>query len=141
MIPPSDMAALHARCFITPPPWSAQAFAGLQASTGVFTHGDARGFVLGRALAGEAEVLTLAVAPEARRLGLGHALMQHFHDTARDAGAETAFLEVAENNAAAIALYLSLGYTRTGTRRGYFKSADSLSLDALVMAKPLLPRS
>lgn len=131
------MAALHARVFTTPQPWSAQAFASLQTSPGTFTLGDAHGFVMGRAVAGEAEVLTLAVAPEFRRMGLARALMTGFHDRARIKGAQTAFLEVAEDNTAAIALYLSLGYAQAGRRRGYFHTRSGTRLDALVMTRPL----
>jgi ribosomal-protein-alanine N-acetyltransferase len=140
MTPPTcdDMAALHARCFTAPPPWSALAFAQLQASPGIFTLGDAHGFVMARALAGEAEVLTLAIAPEARRAGLARRLMTAFHLHAQKAGAEAAFLEVAIDNTPAITLYLSLGYAQVGTRRGYFKTAEGLALDGLVMTKPLL---
>ena len=134
---PAEMAALHARALTSPPPWSAQAFASLSDSPGTFTLGDARGFVTGRALAGEAEVLTLAIAPEFRRQGLARALMSEFHDTARANGAATAFLEVAEDNPAAIALYLSLGYEPAGRRRGYFSGADSARVDAVVMKKSL----
>ena len=137
-VTPADMAALHARVFTTPLPWSAQAFASLQTSPGTFTLGDARGYLMGRAVAGEAEVLTLAVAPETRRIGLARALMTRFHDTAKIAGAQTAFLEVAEDNTAAIALYLSLGYAQVGRRRGYFNSPGGTRLDALVMTKPLI---
>jgi ribosomal-protein-alanine N-acetyltransferase len=137
MMTPDDMAALHARCFTAPPPWSAQAFASLQDTPGSFTLGDARGFVMGRALAGEAEVLTLAIAPEYRRQGLARAVMEGFHETARGTGAEFAFLEVAQGNIAATRLYLSLGYTQVGQRRGYFKMPDRPALDALVLRKPL----
>lgn len=134
---PPEMAALHARVFTTPPPWSAQAFASLSDGPGTFTIGDARGFVIGRAIAGEAEVLTLAVAPEFRQQGLARGLMSGFHATARTHGAATAFLEVAEDNPAAIALYLSLGYEPAGRRRGYFSAPDHTLLDALVMTKSL----
>ena len=135
---PQTMAALHARCFTTPPPWSAAAFVSLQTSPGTFAIGDESGFVMGRALAGEAEVLTLATAPEARRKGLARSLMQRFHDTARANGAEIAFLEVAVTNTPAIQLYLSLGYTQVGHRRGYFTQPQGPAVDALVMSKPLL---
>jgi hypothetical protein len=69
---PADLAALHARCFRTPPPWSAADFATFVADPLAFllVEGDA-GFLLGRAVAGEAELLTLAVAPESRRRGWG----------------------------------------------------------------------
>ena len=81
---PEDLAALHARCFTIPRPWSAAEFAGFLADPLAFllVEGDA-GFLLGRAVAGEAELLTLAVAPEARRRGLGQRLVGRFLYQAR----------------------------------------------------------
>ena len=134
---PEAMAALHARVFTTPRPWSEAEFSSLLTGAGVFTLGGPQGFVLGRAIAGEAEVLTLAVAPEARRQGIARGLMEGFARKVVESGAETAFLEVAEDNAAAIGLYLSLGYTASGRRRRYFQTPDGKSLDALVMTKTL----
>lgn len=138
---PTDLAALHKLAFTTPRPWSAAAFTGLLDMTGVFQIGSPKGFVLGRAIAGEAEVLTLAVSPESRRQGIARRLMLDFANKAEQAAAETAFLEVAEDNAAAIGLYLSLGYTVGGRRRGYFETPDHQRLDALIMTKSLLPNA
>ncbi|WP_050525576.1 GNAT family N-acetyltransferase [Pseudorhodobacter aquimaris] len=135
---PDDLATLHACSFTTPPPWSARAFAELLDSPGTFIRGDARGFVLGRAVAGEAEVLTLAVAPAFRRKGLARRLMAAFHDAARPA-ADIAFLEVAQDNDAAIALYHALGYTEVGRRPRYFEAPQGLRVDALVMHLSLRP--
>ncbi|MFN4101064.1 MAG: GNAT family N-acetyltransferase, partial [Pararhodobacter sp.] len=104
---PEALAALHARAFATPPPWSAAGFAGLLDSPLVFLTADAQGraFALGRVVAGEAELLTLATDPAARRQGLARAQMAAFEREAQARGAVTAFLEVAEDNAAARALY------------------------------------
>ena len=99
---PAELATLHARAFTTPRPWSEAEFTALLADPLAFllVEGDA-GFLLGRAVAGEAELLTVAVAPEARRRGLGRKLVGRFIYQARLRGAESAFLEVAEDNAAA----------------------------------------
>lgn len=132
---PAALAALHRAAFTTPRPWSEGEIAALLAGVGVFWLGDARGFVMGRAVAGEAEVLTLAVVPDQRRQGLARSLMQGFADHARTAGAEAAFLEVAADNTAAIALYLSLGYAQAGRRKGYFETPHGTRIDALVMTK------
>jgi [ribosomal protein S18]-alanine N-acetyltransferase len=134
---PAALAALHRATFTTPRPWSETEIAALLAGTGVFTLGDARGFVMGRAVAGEAEVLTLAVAPDQRRQGIARSLMQGFATRAHTMGAETAFLEVAADNTAAIALYLSLGYATAGRRKGYFETPEGHRIDALVMTKTL----
>lgn len=135
---PEALAALHARCFKTPPPWSAQDFGTFIADPLAFllVEGDA-GFLLGRAVAGEAELLTLAVAPEARRRGLGGKLVARFLYQARLRGAEDAFLEVSAENAPAIALYESLGFKRVGLRRGYYQTTAGAAIDALVLRRNL----
>lgn len=135
---PEALAALHARCFRAPPPWSVADFAGVLADPLAFllVEGDAA-FLVGRAVAGEAELLTLAVAPEARRRGLARKLVARFLYQAQLRGAERAFLEVAADNAPAIALYESAGFARAGLRRGYCKSPDGSRSDALVLAREL----
>ena len=135
---PAALAALHQRCFTTPRPWNEAEFAGFLADPLVFVlvEGDS-GFVLGRVVAGEAEVLTLAVAPEARRRGLGRKLLARFIYQARLRAAETAFLEVAAGNAAARALYLAGGFAESGRRKRYFHSPDGTHEDAIVMARRL----
>lgn len=136
---PADLSALHHSAFTTPRPWSETEIAELLTGIGVFCDGDRRGFVMGRSVAGEAEVLTLAVAPEMRRQGRARALMHGFERDALATGADTAFLEVAEDNAPAIALYLSLGYAQVGRRRRYFETPQGMHIDALVMRKSLTP--
>lgn len=135
---PEALAALHGRCFRFPPPWSAADFAGFAADPLAFllVEGDA-GFLLGRAVAGEAELLTLAVAPEARRRGLGRKLLARFLYQAQLRGAERAFLEVAADNPAAISLYESAGFARAGSRTGYYRTPEGNRIDALVLARDL----
>lgn len=135
---PKDLAALHAHCFTTPRPWTAAEFAAFLADPLVFllVEGDA-GLVLGRAVAGEAELLTLAVAPEARQRGLGRKLVSRFLYQARLRGADSAFLEVAEDNAPARALYSRAGFIEAGRRRGYYQAPDGRAIDALVLRRRL----
>jgi len=134
------LATLHALSFRTPPPWSASDFAGLLADPLAFllVEGDA-GFLLGRAVAGEAELLTIAVAPEARRRGLGRTLVSRFLYQARLRQADRAFLEVSAQNPAAIALYESAGFARVGRRTGYYRTPEGTRIDALVLARDLPP--
>ncbi|PKP68690.1 MAG: ribosomal-protein-alanine acetyltransferase [Alphaproteobacteria bacterium HGW-Alphaproteobacteria-4] len=132
---PAALAMLHAACFTSPRPWSAAEFAGLMALPGVFLLGDSRGFVLGRAVAGEAELLTLAVTPALRRQGLGRALLAGFEAAAQAAGAEAAFLEVAAANAPARALYAGAGWREAGRRRGYYRLPGGSADDALVLTR------
>ncbi|ATG49779.1 ribosomal-protein-alanine acetyltransferase [Celeribacter ethanolicus] len=133
---PEDLAALHAACFTTPRPWSAKEFADLLTSPTVFlVTGEGPSFALGRAVAGEAELLTLAVAPEARGRSLGRLALQDYEAEARARGAEDAFLEVATDNTVAISLYLSEGYCESGRRKGYYAPPEGPKIDALVFTK------
>lgn len=135
---PTDLAALHARAFTTPPPWSEAAFAAFLTDPLAFllTEGDAA-FLLGRAVAGEAELLTLAVAPESRRRGLGRKLLARFLYQARLRGAATAFLEVAEDNTPARALYAAQGFAETGRRPAYYARPDGTRIAAIAMQRAL----
>jgi len=132
-----DMARLHALAIVTPRPWSAAEIAALLAGPHVFAINETHGFLLGRAVAGEAEVLTLAVAPDARRQGVGGRLLAGFVTEAVARGAHRAFLEVAADNTAAIGLYRRAGFVTAGVRRRYYRSADGRAVDALVMDRPL----
>lgn len=135
---PEVLAALHARAFRTPAPWRAADFAGLLADPLVYllVEGDAA-FLIGRAVAGEAELLTIAVAPEARRRGLGRTLVARFLYQARLRGAERAFLEVAADNGGAIGLYESAGFAPAGRRPGYYLTPEGQRVDALVLSREL----
>ncbi|MDT0682438.1 GNAT family N-acetyltransferase [Roseicyclus sp. F158] len=133
----AGLAALHVRCFETPRPWSATEIASLARSPGAFLIGDDAAFLLGRAIAGEAELLTLAVDPALRRQGRAGALLAEFEMEARHRGAETAFLEVSERNAAARALYDASGWSEAGRRGRYYSAPDGALIDALVLTKPL----
>jgi ribosomal-protein-alanine N-acetyltransferase len=137
-VTPAVLAAMHARCFTSPRPWNEAEFVDILADPLAFllVEGDA-GFLLGRAVAGEAELLTIAVAPEARQRGLGRKLVSRFLYQARLRGAETAFLEVAEDNTAAKTLYARAGFTEAGRRRGYYRAPTGQAMDALVLRRVL----
>lgn len=134
---PAALATLHARCFTTPRPWSEAEFAALLASPHVFLETELKGFVLGRVIAGEAELLTIAVDPDARREGRARALLAQFVSTAQTRGAEQAFLEVAEDNTAARAAYRSAGWQELGRRKGYYRMPDGNRVDAIVLTLAL----
>lgn len=130
------MADLHARAFDHP--WPARDIAELMASPGAFALavGDGEsfaGFILCRAIAGEAEVLTLAVDPAARRRGFARALVDAAALMARSAQADVMFLEVSAGNLPAVALYEAAGFVRAGLRRGYYDLGAAGTADALVM--------
>jgi ribosomal-protein-alanine N-acetyltransferase len=94
------------------------------------------GFVLLRVLVGEGEILALAIEPALRRTGLGRALVDAALTHAAHAGAEAVWLEVAEDNPAARALYADAGFVEIGRRRGYYPRADGPA-DALVLQRRL----
>lgn len=126
------LAAIHAEAFETP--WDAASLSALLASPGVFVVAGADGFILIRVVADEAEILTLAVRPSARRGGLGARLVEAGVVRAAALGADRMFLEVAEDNAAARALYARAGFHEAGRRRGYYARTDGSREDALVLA-------
>ena len=98
---------------------------------------ESQGFLIGRAVAGEAEILTLAVAAEVQRLGIGNRLVQGFLTEARIRGASSAFLEVSAQNQPAISLYLQAGFTEVGCRKRYYAQPQDAPIDALVLSRPL----
>lgn len=127
-------------------PWSATEFETLLMQPTVFgfaaietgrPRNDAVGFVLARLAAGEAEILTVAVARACRRLGLGRRLMDAVLRELHVHRAEALFLEVDETNAPAIALYRRLGFNEVGRREGYYSAPGVASTGALVMRRDL----
>lgn len=95
------------------------------------------GFALTRTVAGEAELLTIAVPPEGRRKGLGARLLRQAEAAASTLGATEMFLEVAADNAPAIALYTAAGFVRAGIRRGYYRDGGGPATDAFILRKTL----
>ena len=130
------LASIHAEAFAGAhdTPWSAAAFADLLDQAGVFAVESPDGFILMRTVADEAEILTLAVRPGARRAGLGARLVGEGALAAAARGAVRVFLEVAEDNAAARALYARAGFVEAGRRTGYYAAADGGRRDALLLA-------
>lgn len=129
------LAAIHARAFDHP--WSGEDIAELMASPGVYAlAADASGplgFILCRAIAGEAEILTLAVDPDFRRQGLARALVEAAAAIARTADADVMFLEVSAENLPAIGLYEGAGFVRAGRRPGYYDRGAAGMVDAIIM--------
>ena len=138
MIRPDQLADLHASAFAAP--WDAAAFADLLGQAGVFAEAGDDGFILIRVVADEAEILTLAVRPGARRRGLAGRLVETAAARAAALGAERLFLEVAADNAAARALYARYGFVQTGLRRGYYAREGGETTDALILALNLSAR-
>ncbi|MGB9198219.1 MAG: N-acetyltransferase [Terriglobales bacterium] len=94
------------------------------------------GFIVAEARRRSGHIITIDVVAEARRLGVGSALLQSAEDQLREAGARTVALETAVNNEAAIRFYKQKGYFVEKTVRGYYSG----QLDALEMVKELTPQ-
>lgn len=132
-----DLATLHACAFSATRAWSAAEFTSLLAQPGTILTGDTRCFALTRVTLDEAELLTIATAPECRRQGLARITLQAAENSARQSGATQLFLEVAEDNIAARTLYEDAGYRQIGRRPGYYLPKDTPPVAALVMCKQL----
>jgi len=130
------MAWIHAQAFRTADAWGSDAFALQLAQPSTFGLLDERGgLVLARAIAEQAEVLTLAVVPAERRQGIGTALVTAALAEAARRGARAMFLEVANSNRAARMLYDRLGFVQSGWRPRYYSDGT----DALILRLPLPP--
>jgi ribosomal-protein-alanine N-acetyltransferase len=137
------LAALERRCFSDP--WSERSFGEALVVSSTFVlvaegvRGGVAGYFVGHVAVGSAEVLNLAVAPEARRRGLGRELLEAGLLELAARGADEVFLEVRESNLAAQALYRDYGFVEVGRRRDYYtrprESALVLRLDARDAAK------
>ena len=142
-----ELARLHASLFDEG--WDAASFKEMLADPGAlaFAAGPgvvsaeagqpAWGFIVGRVAADEAEVLALGVARERQRLGIGRRLVEKLCRAAARRGAQRLYLEVAESNVAARALYARLGFKENGRRRGYYVRTDAPAEDAINLCLPL----
>jgi [ribosomal protein S18]-alanine N-acetyltransferase len=92
------------------------------------------GFGLGRVVAGEAELLLLAVGRQAQRRGVGASLLKRFISVARRRGATRLHLEVRDGNPA-VSLYRNAGFEEVGRRRNYYHGQGGQLYDALTLAR------
>lgn len=133
------LAQLHASAFPLAEAWSADAIAVMLRLPGTFAllvhdEGEPAGFALARATADEAELLTIAVRPEARRRGHARMLLRGLAMEAAARGAAALFLEVSEANEAGRALYAALGAEQVGRRARYYADGSA----AIVMRMELV---
>jgi ribosomal-protein-alanine N-acetyltransferase len=137
-----SIADLQAVCF--PDAWGMEFLGRLLAQPGAFSlvavdNGATAGFAIGRAVAGEAEILSLGVRGALRRQGLGTELVRMALARAVAMGASQICLEVAVENDAARALYGSLGFEEVGSRPAYYCGPDGARLDGLILKRTLCP--
>lgn len=98
--------------------------------------GELRGYAILMPAVDEVEVLTIGIAVQYQRQGVGGALLGGMLARAQARKMQRAFLEVRPSNAAAVALYRRLGFAEIGRRRGYYRDAAGCE-DAIVMALAL----
>lgn len=121
-----ELANLHAKCFPNKP-WSATDFADLKKS-GCEIIASQNGFIVWRAVADEAELITIGVDPDARRTGIAAAMLGIMEGELKKSGIKTVFLEVAENNHPARQLYKNNGYNEIGVRPKYYDGVDAIMM-------------
>jgi ribosomal-protein-alanine N-acetyltransferase len=138
----TEIAALHAKLFV--PPWGEKSIAALiehpAAAALVAQVGEPKamaGFVIGQLAADEAEILSIGVAPEWQRRGLARTMIEGLARAATRADAKRLYLEVAEDNAAAAALYDNLGFAEVGRRKDYYQTSGAEPVDAVLLALKL----
>ena len=134
------LAQIHADCFSTPRPWSADELRGMMDDKFTAFVVSENGFAVIRVVLDEAELLTICVTPSARGTGEGRRLLETAIHTAKERGAEQIFLEVAANNATAIGLYRSVGFIDSGFRKEYYRTPEGMRIDALLLQLPLSQR-
>jgi ribosomal-protein-alanine N-acetyltransferase len=134
----AECAKIHAASFAHP--WRETDIEQLLFAPEVFATGaiDAKdlglaGFIMSRAALDEAEILTLAVANDRRRGGIGRSLLATHMATLAAIGVKKLFLEVDADNSAALALYVKFGFHAVAEREAYYRTADSRRAKALVM--------
>ena len=93
----------------------------------------ASGFIFSRHVAGEEELLLIAVRPELRGRGIGRKMIVHFAEQAGRRGAERIFLEMRSNNEAG-SLYARCGFVPIGQRPDYYRTLSGETIDAITFA-------
>jgi [ribosomal protein S18]-alanine N-acetyltransferase len=138
-----DLAAVATIIGLCPEaaPWSSTSLAeALQDHATYFLvawrHQRIEGFITGRRVTDEGEILNLAVHPDSRRKGTGRSLVRELLQTFASEGVTQVFLEVRQSNSAAISFYDHLGLRQIATRPGYYRNPSE---PALVLACPLPP--
>ncbi len=136
------LAACHATLFDKP--WDKAAFEALLSnpvSTSLFARQghplETVGFIVGQLVTDEAEVLSIGVAKDWQRNGIGRKLIESFARAAKRAEAKRMFLDVAADNIPALVLYSRMGFKEIGQRKAYYERPGQPNVDALTLALTL----
>ena len=134
---PFEMAKLHSLSGDHTRPWSEFEYKKLlDTNTSRLFH-TKNGFLIGRVIDQDAEILNVIIHPDYRRLGKASKLISAFEKEAKDAGSLRCFLEVAESNSSAKKLYSALGYLKVGQRNNYYKFVDGRKDNAVILSKEI----
>ena len=95
------------------------------------------GFILSRIVAGEAEILSIAVASARRGRGLARTLLTLHLRRLAGLGTRAVFLEVDEDNTSARRLYRRAGFREVGRREAYYRDDAGKTTAALVLRRDL----
>jgi ribosomal-protein-alanine N-acetyltransferase len=134
------LATLHAHSFRRG--WSEHELERLLTDRQVVAHsamsdGELAGFILSRMAAGEAEILSVAVATRWRARGIARALLDLHLRRLAGLGVGAVFLEVEEGNKPALRLYDRAGFRAVGRRPGYYPGEAGAPLAACVLRRDL----
>ena len=119
-----ELANLHKKCFPNKP-WSADDFRELKQS-GCEIIMSENGFIVYRIVVDEAEIITIGVNPEKRRLGIAAAMIGIIEKNIKSQGVNKIFLEVASTNVPAQKLYENAGFKSIGLRPKYYDGVDAI---------------
>ena len=134
---PFEMARLHSLSGDHTRPWSEIEYKKLlNTNTSRLFH-TKNGFLIGRFIDQDAEILNVIIHPDYRRLGKASKLISTFEKEAKDAGSLRCFLEVAESNSPAKKLYSALGYLKVGQRNNYYKFVNGRKDNAVILSKEI----
>ena len=128
------LLSLEQRCYHFP--WSRQQFVdefdNSVASIDVaLVEQQIAGYLCSWLICGELQIQNLATSPHYRRLGIGQGLLEYVIERSRRQGLGAVWLEVREDNQAAIKLYLRCGFDVRGRRKKYYQDG----MDALLLGK------
>ena len=137
------LTAIHAQSFVKA--WPAAELSGIiampgtQAMLACKASGDKSpcGFIIFRQAAQEAEIITIAIAPAARRRQIGTSLLDAAMTRLRAHGCTEFHLEVDESSDSAMAFYQALGFVVSGHRKNYYKQPDGTRADAILMHRAI----
>ena len=134
---PFEMAKLHLLSGSLTRPWSESEYKILLSSDTIRFFYVENGFLVGRLIGPDAEILNVIVHPKYRRLGKARYLIDKFEKEAKEEGSSKCFLEVAESNSRANKLYQSLNYLSVGKRKNYYEFVDGRKDNASILAKEI----